>query len=59
MVSKSIEPSIKMSQKTAGKIGLFGAVSIIIGGMVGTGIFFKNGSVFAGNNFNGIGVILS
>lgn len=45
--------------KTAKKIGLFAAISILIGSIIGIGIFFKNGTVFANNNDNAIGVIIS
>ncbi|MDE6476815.1 MAG: hypothetical protein K2L48_01245 [Mycoplasmoidaceae bacterium] len=46
----STEPGV--SKKTAASIGLFGAVSIIIGSTVGVGIFFKNGNIFKNNNGN-------
>ncbi|MDE7433907.1 MAG: hypothetical protein K2M43_02105 [Mycoplasmoidaceae bacterium] len=48
-----------VSNKTAASIGLFGAMSIIIGSTVGVGIFFKNGGVFKNNNGNPIGILLS
>jgi amino acid transporter len=51
--------SIKMSNKTAGKIGLFGAMSVIIGGIIGIGIFFKNNNIFHNNNNNATGILLS
>lgn len=50
---------ITVSQKTANKIGLFGAMSVIIGAVIGIGIFFKNGGVFNNNNGNALGIILS
>lgn len=50
---------VGVSGKTAARIGLFGAVSIIIGGTVGVGIFFKNGSIFRNNNGNAAGIIIS
>ncbi len=48
-----------VSQKTAGKIGLIGSISIIISTVVGVGVFFKNGSVFKNNNDNAWGVLIS
>ena len=54
-----IGPSIKMKTETARKIGLFGAVAIIIGSVFGVGIFLKNKSVFFNNNGNPLGVLLS
>ncbi|MBQ0045395.1 MAG: amino acid permease [Mycoplasma sp.] len=48
-----------VSQKTASKIGLIGSISLIIATVLGVGVFFKNGSVFANNNNNAIGVLLS
>lgn len=48
-----------VSSKTAASIGLFGAMSIIIGSTVGVGIFFKNGNVFKNNDGNAIGILLS
>ncbi|MCQ3914524.1 MAG: hypothetical protein MJ201_01750 [Mycoplasmoidaceae bacterium] len=48
-----------VSQKTAGKIGLVGSISLIIATVVGVGVFFKNGSVFANNNNDAIGVLIS
>ena len=46
-----------VSKQTAGKMGLVGAVSVIIASVVGIGIFFKNGGVFRLNNGNCIGVV--
>ncbi len=48
---------INVSRKTAAKIGLFGAVSIIIGSTVGVGIFFKNNTVFQNNHGNAGGIL--
>mgnify|MGYP003292671699 CR=1 FL=1 len=48
-----------VSQKTAGKIGLIGSISLIIATVVGVGVFFKNGSVFKNNNDNAWGVLIS
>ncbi len=49
----------KVKQKTAGKIGLFSAIMVIFGAVVGIGIFFKNYSVFKINNGNWMGVLLA
>jgi len=49
----------KVKQSTANKIGLFSAIMIIFGAIVGVGIFFKNVSVFKANNNNWLGVLLS
>lgn len=49
----------KVKQQTAGKIGLFSAIMMIFGAVVGIGIFFKNGTVFRLNNYNAVGIILS
>lgn len=49
----------KIKQQTAGKIGLFTAVMMIFGTLVGIGIFFKNYSVFKNNGGNPIGILLS
>jgi divalent metal cation (Fe/Co/Zn/Cd) transporter len=40
--------------KTTAKIGLFSSVTILISAVVGIGIFFKNKSILANNNNNGI-----
>jgi hypothetical protein len=53
------EVGIKVSKSTAGKIGLFGAMSVIIGGVIGIGIFFKNNGIFKNNNGNATGVLIS
>ena len=55
----AVGPSITVKTETAGKIGLFGAISIIIGAIIGVGIFLKNQSVFRNNNGNPVGVLLS
>lgn len=57
--AKPIGPSVEMKTETAGKIGLFGAISIIIGAVFGVGIFLKNNGVFKNNNGNPWGVLLS
>ena len=50
---------MSVTVKTAKKIGLFAAISVLIGSIIGIGIFFKNNTVFANNDYNGIGVIIS
>lgn len=51
--------TVKMKAETAGKIGLFSAIMIILGAMIGIGIFLKNGGVFRNNNGNPYGVLSS
>ena len=48
-----------MSVKKARKIGFFSALAILIGSVIGIGIFLKNGSVFAANYQNGYGILIS
>ena len=48
-----------MSVKQARKIGFFSALAILIGSVIGIGIFLKNGSVFAANYQNGYGILIS
>lgn len=48
-----------VSTKTAKKIGLIGSIALLIGSVIGIGIFFKNDTVFRTNNGNGIGVLIS
>lgn len=50
---------MSVNVKTAKKIGLFAAISVLIGSIIGIGIFFKNMTVFGNNNNNGIGVLIS
>ena len=57
--AKPIGPSVEMKTETAGKIGLFGAISIIIGSVFGLCIFLKNNGVFKNNNGNPWGFLLS
>ncbi|MGL4948102.1 MAG: APC family permease [Mycoplasma sp.] len=49
----------KVTNKTTKKIGLISAISMLIGSIVGIGIFFKNGSVFETNNGNGIAIMVA
>ena len=49
----------KVLKQTAGKIGLFSAIMIIFGAVVGIGVFFKNYAVFRSNNGNWVGVLIS
>lgn len=49
----------KVSKQTASKIGLFSAIMLIFGSVVGIGIFFKNYSVFSTNGGNWVGVLVS
>ncbi len=48
-----------VSRKTTKKIGLATSISMLIGSVVGIGIFFKNGSVFDINDNNSIGILVS
>ncbi|WKX02303.1 APC family permease [Candidatus Mycoplasma mahonii] len=48
-----------MKIKTAKKMGFFTAVVMLIGTIVGSGIFFKNTDVFKFNDFSSIGILLS
>lgn len=50
---------MSVSVEQGRKIGLVAAIAILIGSVIGIGIFFKNGSVFKFNNFNDVGVIVS
>lgn len=49
----------EISSTNSRKIGLFSAISMLIGSVVGVGIFFKNSSVFQFNDFNSIGILIS
>ncbi|MBQ6280180.1 MAG: APC family permease [Mycoplasma sp.] len=57
--SKPLCPSVKMKAENARKIGLFGAICVIVGSVIGIGAFIKNKSVFANNYGNPYGVLLS
>lgn len=50
---------MKVSVKTTRKIGLWTSISILIGSIIGIGIFFKNASIFNANNGYGINVLIS
>ena len=56
---KTAGASVTVKTETAGKIGLFGAICVIIGGVFGIGIFLKNNNIFKNNNGNPWGVLLS
>lgn len=45
--------------KTAKKIGLVTAISVLIGSVIGIGIFFKNNTIFQNNGNNATGVLIS
>lgn len=49
----------QITTHTAKKIGLFSSICLLIGSMIGVGIFFKNGNVFQTNAYNAIGVIIA
>lgn len=51
--------SKKITKKTANKIGLIYSISILVGTVVGVGIFLKNGNIFLENGNNPIGVIIA
>lgn len=48
-----------MSIKTAKKVGLVSAIAVLIGSVIGIGIFFKNNTVFENNGNNPYGVLIS
>jgi len=50
---------MKINFKKKTKLSLMGAILIVIGQIVGIGIFFKNASIFNNNGFSGWGVLLS
>ena len=51
--------SITVKTATAKKISLFSAITIVIGAIVGSGVFFKNIGVFKENHGNAYGIVLS
>ncbi|MCR8613184.1 MAG: amino acid permease, partial [Mycoplasma sp.] len=48
-----------MKEKNARKLGFFSALAMLVGTVVGIGIFFKNGNILAENNNNAIGTLMS
>lgn len=48
-----------MKIHAAKKLGFFSSVCMLIGTVVGIGIFFKNHSILATNNWNGIGTLFA
>ena len=48
-----------MSNKTAKKIGVFTALTMMIGSIVGVGIFFKSNGILRSNDWNGIGTLMA
>ena len=48
-----------MSIKTGRKLGFFAALAMLVGSVVGIGIFFKNGSVLGASNNNGTTALLA
>ena len=48
-----------VSQKTAKKIGLIVAINMLIGSIIGVGIFFKNDNIFATNGSNPISILIA
>lgn len=50
---------MSVTKQTSRKIGLITSIAIMIGSIIGIGIFFKNGSVFTSNNSNGWYVLVS
>ncbi len=50
---------INIEPKVAKKIGLVVAINMLIGSMIGVGIFFKNNNIFAINDNNAIAVLIA
>ena len=48
-----------MSIKTGRKIGLFASLAMLLGTVIGIGIFLKNHSVLRSNDWSGIGTLVS
>lgn len=48
-----------MNQSTAKKFGFWSALAMVIGSVVGIGIFFKNESIFAATNGNDLSTLLA
>lgn len=49
----------KRLNKNTKKIGLITSISMLIGSIIGVGIFFKNGGIFEINNSNAISILIS
>jgi amino acid permease len=52
------EPTVDLTIKKNKMLSLFSAIMIIIGSVIGIGIFFKNGTVFRFNHGNPYGVLI-
>lgn len=50
---------MSVSESTYKKIGFFTALSMLIGSVIGAGIFLKNGNIFLTNQGNAVGVLLA
>lgn len=50
---------MSVNQSTYKKIGFFTALSMLIGSVIGVGIFLKNGNIFQTNNYNAVGVLIA
>ncbi len=50
---------MSVKETTYKKIGFFTALSMLIGSVIGAGIFLKNGNIFKTNDGNAIGVLLA
>lgn len=48
-----------MKRKNIKRIGFWSALSVLVGSVIGIGIFFKNGSIFLANNYDGYGILIS
>ena len=57
--TSSPDISVTVKTETAKKISLFSAITIVIGAIVGSGVFFKNIGVFKENHGNAYGIVLS
>ncbi|WEK82985.1 MAG: APC family permease [Mycoplasma sp.] len=53
------QPVKGANAKKVAKFGLFGSIAIVFTSIIGTGVFFKNKSIFQNNNGNPWGVLLS
>ncbi len=50
---------MSISNETTKKIGLFTSLCMLVGSVVGVGIFLKNDGVFKTNEYNSIGILIS